>query len=101
MDWRSLNALLKVQFPLTVSNEKATYDIGLGSVERGNNRENSYEVYSHEWTDLTDRSGNYGVTVLNDSKYGWDKPDDTPVAPLLSETWRRICLSGPSGSGIS
>ena len=79
MDWRSLNALLKVQFPLTVSNEKATYDIGLGSVERGNNRENSYEVYSHEWTDLTDRSGNYGVTVLNDSKYGWDKPDDNTI----------------------
>jgi len=79
VDWRSLNALLKVQFPLTVSNEKATYDIGLGSVERGNNRENSYEVYSHEWTDLTDRSGNYGVTVLNDSKYGWDKPDDNTI----------------------
>lgn len=79
VDWRSLNALLKVQFPLTVSNEKATYDIGLGSVERGNNRENSYEVYSHQWTDLTDRSGNYGVTVLNDSKYGWDKPDDNTI----------------------
>ena len=79
VDWRSLNALLKVQFPLTVSNEKATYDIGLGSVERGNNRENSYEVYSHEWTDLTDRSGDYGVTVLNDSKYGWDKPDDNTI----------------------
>ena len=79
VDWRSLNALLKVQFPLTVSNEKATYDIGLGSVERVNNRENSYEVYSHEWTDLTDRSGDYGVTVLNDSKYGWDKPDDNTI----------------------
>lgn len=79
VDWRSLNSLLKVQFPLSVNNEKATYDLGLGSVERGNNRDNSYEVYSHEWTDLTDRSGSYGVTVLNDSKYGWDKPNDNTI----------------------
>ena len=79
VDWHSLNALLKVQFPLNVSNEKATYDIGLGSVERGNNRDNSYEVYSHQWTDLTDRSGDYGVTILNDCKYGWDKPNDNTI----------------------
>lgn len=79
VDWHSLNSLLKVQFPLNVINEKATYDLGLGSVERGNNRDNSYEVYSHEWTDLTDRSGDYGVTVLNDSKYGWDKPDNNTI----------------------
>ncbi len=75
VEWRSMNALLKAQFPFGVCNENATYDIGLGCVERGNNRENSYEVNSHEWTDLTDASGDYGITVLNDSKYGWDKPD--------------------------
>ena len=76
VNWQSLNALLKMNFPMNVSNENATYDLGLGSVERGNNRDNSFEVYAHEWTDLTDRDGSYGVTILNDSKYGWDKPDD-------------------------
>lgn len=79
VEWRSLNALLKCEMPLSVSNEQATYDIGLGSVQRGNNRDNSFEVYSHEWTDLTDRSGQYGVTILNDSRYGWDKPDDSTL----------------------
>ena len=79
VDWKSLNALLKAEFPLSVSNEKASYDIGLGNVKRGNNRDNSFEVYAHEWTDLTDRSGNYGVTLLNDSKYGWDKPQDNTL----------------------
>lgn len=79
VDWHSMNSLLKAQFPLGVSNEKATYDLGLGSVERGNNRDNSYEVYSHEWTDLTNKSGDYGVTILNDSKYGWDKPNDNTI----------------------
>ena len=79
VDWHSENSLLKAVFPLNVSNEKASYDIGLGSVMRGNNRDNAYEVYAHEWTDLTDRSGSYGVTLLNDSRYGWDKPDDNTL----------------------
>ena len=79
VEWQEKNALLKASFPLNVSNPKATYDLGLGSIERGNNRPQAYEVYSHEWTDLTDASGNYGVTVLNDSKYGWDKPNDNTL----------------------
>ena len=79
VDWHSMNSLLKAQFPLSISNPNATYDLGLGSVERNNNEAKKYEVYSHEWTDLTDKSGNYGVTILNDSKYGWDKPDDNTL----------------------
>ncbi|MBQ3630591.1 MAG: discoidin domain-containing protein [Prevotella sp.] len=76
VDWRSLNALLKAEFPLSVSNPKATYDLGLGTIQRGNNCDTAFEVYAHEWTDLTDQRGDYGVTLLNDSRYGWDKPDD-------------------------
>ena len=79
VDWRSLNALLKTEFALNVANEMASYDIGLGHVKRGNNKENQYEVYAHQWTDLTDRSGDYGVTILNDSRYGWDKPNDNTL----------------------
>lgn len=79
VDWQEPDAMLKANFPLAVSNPKATYDLGLGSIQRGNNTPQAYEVYSHEWTDLTDASGNYGVTVLNDSKYGWDKPNDNTL----------------------
>lgn len=79
VDWNSTNSMLKAQFPLSISNEKATYDLGLGSVKRGNNRDNSYEVYSQKWTDLTDEGGSYGVTILNDSKYGWDKPNSNTL----------------------
>lgn len=86
VEWHSSNALLKAEFPLSVSNEKATYDIGLGSVKRGNNQENMFEVYSHRWTDLTDRSGDYGVTVMNDSRYGWDKPSDNTIRLSLLYT---------------
>lgn len=83
VDWRSENSLLKTEFPLSVSNPEATYDLGLGSVKRGNNRDNQFEVYAHEWTDLTDRSGSYGVTILNNSRYGWDKPNDNTLRHSL------------------
>ena len=86
VDWRSENSLLKAEFPLSVSNPEATYDIGLGSVKRGNNKDNQFEVYSHEWTDLTDRSGQYGVTILSNARYGWDKPNDNTLRHSLIYT---------------
>ena len=92
VDWRSPNALLKCDMPFSVSNEKASYDIGLGCVQRGNNTDTSFEVYSHEWTDLTDRSGQYGVTVVNDSRYGWDKPLDNTLR--LSLLYSPKCGNG-------
>ncbi len=84
VDWATTNALVKAEFPLTVSAPKATYDLGLGTIERGNNVDNAYEVYSQRWADLSD--GNYGVTVMNDCKYGWDKPSDNNLRLTLLHT---------------
>lgn len=86
IDWQSTDALLKAEFPLKVSNPEAAYDLGLGHVMRGNNTLTAYEVYSHQWTDLTDKSGNYGVSVLNNGKYGWDKPADNTIRLTLLHT---------------
>lgn len=86
VDWHTINALVKAEFPLNLDNEKATYDLGLGSVQRGNNVKNAYEVYAHYWADLTDRSNDYGVTVMNDCKYGWDKPNDHTLRLTLLHT---------------
>lgn len=86
IDWTLTDALLKAEFPLSVANEKATYDLGVGTIGRGNNVPTAHEVYSREWTDLTDASGSYGVTVLNDSKYGWDKPADNTIRLTLLHT---------------
>lgn len=84
--WQTSDALLKAEFPLTVQNENATYDLGLGSVKRGNNTETAYEVYAQQWADLTDKSNDYGVSVLNNSKYGWDKPNDNTIRLTLLHT---------------
>ncbi|MCE5341222.1 MAG: glycosyl hydrolase-related protein [Planctomycetaceae bacterium] len=83
VEWQTGGCALKAEFPLTVSNPNATYNLGLGTIERGNNNEKKYEVPSHEWFDLTDTSGNYGVSILQDCKYGSDKPADNIVRLTL------------------
>jgi alpha-mannosidase len=83
VEWQTGSCSLKAEFPLTVSNPNATYNLGLGTLERSNNDEKKYEVPSHEWFDLTDTSGNYGVSILQDSKYGSDKPADNIVRLTL------------------
>ncbi|ABF42123.1 glycosyl hydrolases 38-like protein [Candidatus Koribacter versatilis Ellin345] len=76
IDWQTKESALKAVFPLAFSNENATYNWDVGTIERPTNTPKKFEVPSHQWFDLTDRSGNGGVTILSDCKYGSDKPDD-------------------------
>lgn len=76
IEWRSLCSLLKTEFPFTTANSEATYDLGLGTIRRGNNHKRLYEVPAQMWADLSERSGCWGVSILSDSRVGWDKPDD-------------------------
>jgi alpha-mannosidase len=86
IDWHSREAALKATFPLTAANPRATYNWGVGTIERGNNDARKFEVPSHQWFDLTDKGGGYGVTVLSDCKYGSDKPDDRTLRLTLLYT---------------
>ncbi len=86
VDWKTAAAALKATFPLTAANPRATYNWEVGTIERGNNNEKQFEVPSHEWLDLTDASGAYGVAVLTGAKYGSDKPDDSTLRLTLIYT---------------
>jgi len=86
VDWNTREAHLKAVFPLTARNPEATYNLDVGTIRRGNNDERQFEVASHQWLDLTDRSGDFGVTVLTDAKFGSDKPDDGTVRLTLMRT---------------
>jgi len=86
IDWATKESSLKAAFPLTVANAQATYSWGVGTIERGNNTPEKFEVPSHQWFDLTDKSGRYGVSVLEDCKYGSDKPADNIVRLTLLYT---------------
>ena len=106
MDWQSREVSLKASFPLTVSNENATYNLGVGTISRGNNNEKKFEVPSKEWFDLTDKSGKYGVSILEDCKYGSDKPDDNTLrltllyTPGVNQNWRWYNYQGTQDWGI-
>lgn len=88
VDWKSPNTLLKAAFPFTASNPQATYDLELGTISRGNNTPDHYEVPAQKWADLTDAGGAFGAAILNDSKYGWDKPADDVLRLTLIHTAR-------------
>jgi alpha-mannosidase len=86
LDWQSTGVCLKANFPLTASNPKATYNLGVGTIQRANNDSLKFEVPAKEWFDLSDRSNSFGVTILEDCKYGSDKPDDNTVRLTLMYT---------------
>lgn len=86
IDWATSAAALKAVFTLTAANAQATYNLGLGTIARGNDDPKKYEVPSHQWFDLTDRSGEFGVTILSGDKYGSDKPDDRTLRLTLLYT---------------
>jgi len=86
MDWMTREAHLKAVFPLSASNSVATYNWDVGTIERTNNFDRQFEVASHQWVDLTDRSGSFGATLLTDCKNASDKPDDQTLRLTLVRT---------------
>ncbi len=83
IDWKTLSANLKAAFPLSASNENATYNWEIGTVQRPNANERQFEVASHRWIDLADKSGTFGTTILTDYKNGSDKPNDDTIRLTL------------------
>ncbi len=86
IDWKSSGTLLKAAFHLTANAPEATYNLGLGTIKRGNRTEKQYEVSHHSWIDLTDKSGDFGVSILSGAKYGSDKVDDNTLRLTLLHT---------------
>jgi alpha-mannosidase len=83
IDWKIGETALKATFPLAASNPEATYNWDIGTIKRANNDERKFEVASHQWVDLTDKSGQFGTTILTDCKNGSDKPDDQTLRLTL------------------
>ncbi len=87
-EWFEEKTLVKVLFPLSVSNTVATYEIPYGTIKRsttpeGENDKGKWEVAALRWADLSD--SNYGVSLLNKAKYGYDiKGSDMRLTLLRS-----------------
>lgn len=86
IDWATKATLLKAAFFSTARDTGVTYDLGLGAIRRGLNRPRLYEVPAQRWADLTDASGQFGLTLMNDGRHGWDHPDEGTLRLTLIHT---------------
>ena len=86
IDWNTKESNLKATFPLTASNEFATYNWDIGTIQRPTAEPKKFEVPSHQWIDLTDMTGEFGATILTDCKNGSDKPNDHTIRLTLIRT---------------
>ncbi len=73
VDWHEHHKFLKVEFPVQVRAMHATYETQFGHLQRPTHFNTSwdmarFEVVAHRWADLSD--ADFGVALLNDSKYG-------------------------------
>lgn len=86
IDWKESQVLLKAAFPVDIHTDKATYEIQFGNVERPTHWNTSwdtarFEVCAHKWADLSE--DDYGVSLINDCKYGYDIKDGVMRLTLI------------------
>ncbi len=75
INWQERHVLVKTAFPLNIEANFATYEIAGGAIERTTIPQTEaekakWEVPALGWADLSDE--NYGVSILSESKHGYD-----------------------------
>lgn len=109
VDWHAEHRLAKVAFPLNFHNDFTAYEIPYGFVTRRNpNSKNATpaeraknEAPGQKWIDHTSEDGKYGVSLLNDCKYGFDATDDTIRMTLLRSAGYPIRLRAAFGLSVN
>lgn len=97
VNWQERQVLVKVAFPLTVQASYATYEIPCGAIQRPTQPNSSHlepreaakwEVPALHWADLSQLAEEYGVSLLNNCKYGYDaQPNQLRLTLLRSPNW--------------
>ncbi len=86
VDWQERHVLVKAAFPLNLDADMATYEMPAGAIQRPTKPQTDrakaqWEVPAMQWADLSDDT--YGVSLLNDCKYGYDCQPDQIRLTLL------------------
>jgi len=86
VEWFESDKLLKAAFEVDVLSTQASFEIAHGAIIRPNHWSNGFdrarfEQCAHKWADLSE--GGYGVSILNDCKYGYDIKDSTMRISLM------------------
>lgn len=75
IDWKEHDIVLKTAFPVDIHTNEATYEIQYGNITRSTHENTSWELaqfesVGHKWGDISE--GDFGVSMLNNCKYGYD-----------------------------
>ena len=91
VDWQERQVLVKAAFPLNLAADYATYEIACGAICRSTKpntpaEQAKWEVPALRWADIS--ADGYGVSLLNDCKYGYDsQPNQLRLTLLRSPDW--------------
>jgi alpha-mannosidase len=92
IDWNGQNKMVKVAFPLNIRNDHATYEIPYGTIARPSIGE---EHVAQKWVDISDEQ--YGVSLLNDSRYGHDITPNTIRLSVLRSPDHPVAATDEAG----
>ncbi len=86
VDWWEREKVLKAAFPVDIRSKNASCEIAHGAAEYPTHYNTSYdqakfEFCAHKWADLSE--GGYGVSILNDCKYGYNVHDNIMKITLM------------------
>ncbi|WP_193194730.1 alpha-mannosidase [Nostoc sp. MG11] len=97
VNWQESQVLVKAAFPLNLEADFATYEIPCGAIRRPTKPQTpaeqaKWEVPALRWADLTGNTQGdadiYGISLLNDCKYGYDsQPNQLRLTLLRSPNW--------------
>jgi alpha-mannosidase len=84
--WTGRRTMIRALFPLNVRSHEAWFETAFGAIARPTHRNTSwdqakFEVNAHRWADLSEAG--YGVSLLNDGKYGHSVHGNTLGITLL------------------
>jgi alpha-mannosidase len=103
VDWHEKYRFAKVAVPVNFKSVYATYEIPFGAIQRYDYTltadpgirmtappraweiadRTKTEVPGQRWADVSDQTGDHGLTLLNDSKYGFSYEDNTLRMSLI------------------
>jgi alpha-mannosidase len=103
VDWHEKYRFAKVAFPLNLNSVYATYEVPYGAIQRFDYTlkedpgirltapprgweiadRTKFEVAGQRWADVSNQAGDYGATLLNDSKYGFSYQENTLRMSLI------------------
>lgn len=91
VSWKEKQVLLKAFFPVDIHTNEATFEIQHGNIKRSTHTNTEwdfarFEVSAHKWVDVSE--GDYGVSLLNDCKYGHDIHENVIGLTLIKSAIR-------------